>query len=29
MPFVFVWYGGAIAMLTIVGVLIGPKALRW
>jgi hypothetical protein len=29
MPFVFVWYGGEIAAMTIVGALIGPKTLRW
>lgn len=29
MPFVFIWYGGAIAAMSIVGALIGPRALRW
>lgn len=29
MPFVFIWYGGAIAAMSIVGALIGPRVLRW
>jgi len=29
MPFVFVWYGGAIAVATFIGWLIGPRVLRW
>jgi len=29
MPFVFVWYGGAIAAMAIVGALMGPRLLRW
>lgn len=27
--FVFVWYGGAIALATLVGALLGPRFLRW
>lgn len=28
-PFVAVWYGGTIAMCTLVGALLGPRLLRW
>lgn len=28
-PFVFIWYGGAIAVMSITGALIGPRLLRW
>jgi len=29
MPFIFVWYGGAIATATLIGWLTGPRLLRW
>jgi len=29
MPFIFVWYGGAIATATFIGWLVGPRLLRW
>lgn len=29
LPFVFVWYGLAIAVVTIVGALLGSRLLRW
>jgi len=29
MPFIFVWYGGAIAATTLIGWLVGPRLLRW
>jgi hypothetical protein len=28
-PFVAVWYGGTIALCTLVGALLGPRLLRW
>lgn len=27
--FVLVWYGGAIALATLIGALLGPRCLRW
>lgn len=27
--FVLVWYGGAIAVATLIGALLGPRCLRW
>jgi hypothetical protein len=29
MPFVFVWYGSPILVMTIIGALVGPRVLRW
>lgn len=29
LPFVTVWYGGTIALCTLVGALAGPRLLRW
>jgi hypothetical protein len=29
MPFVFIWYGGAIAVMALLGFLLGPRVLRW
>lgn len=29
MPFILVWYGGAIAVVTVIGAALGPKVLRW
>lgn len=29
MTFVFLWYGAAIAAMSIIGALLGPKLLRW
>lgn len=28
-PFIFIWYGGAITIMAIIGAFIGPRALRW
>lgn len=29
LPFIFVWYGGPILVMSLIGAAIGPKTLRW
>ncbi|MBX9845806.1 MAG: DUF1109 domain-containing protein [Xanthobacteraceae bacterium] len=29
LPFIAVWYGGAIALCALVGAVVGPRLLRW
>jgi hypothetical protein len=29
LPFIAIWYGGSIALCTLVGAMLGPKLLRW
>ena len=29
LPFVAIWYGGTIALCTLVGAMLGPRLLRW
>jgi hypothetical protein len=28
-PFIFIWYGGAIAVMAMIGAFVGPRVLRW
>jgi hypothetical protein len=29
LPFIALWYGGAIVMCTLAGAVLGPRLLRW